>query len=238
MSEYIKTVETMENDRFRQLPPKLILEHCLSCILTDMQEDGGSREALYEAAGAVWMLSHVQFTQKSPIVPGDELLLRISPRMEKRSCYLYDAEILRGTETVVVLQATFVPVNKSSRHIVRIGQLTGIWKTPPREARASTMHRLRPDCVFSPCGSDEVRFSDCDCNGHMTSGAYLSLACNALGFWESDVPRFMKMMQVDYSSEVYPGTLLRFEHGELNGVRYVRGVKPDGKIAFTAACEF
>ena len=238
MSEHRITVEVMEGDLFRQLPPKLILEHCLSCILTDMREEGGSREALYDAVGAVWMLSHMQFTQEAAIVAGDVLLLRVSPRMEKRSCYLYDVEILRGTEAVVNLQATFVPVDKASRHIVRIAQLADLWKTPPQEARASTMHRLRPRCELVPCGSDEVRFSDCDVNGHMTSGAYLSMACNALDYWNSDAPRRMRMMQMDYSSEVYPGTALHFVRGESDGVRYVRGIKPDGKIAFTAACIF
>lgn len=238
MSEYRITVKSMEGDLFHRLPPKLILEHSLNCILSDLCADGGSREALYEAAGAVWMLSHTQFTQEAPILPGDELLLRVSPRMEKRTCYLYDVDILRGEETVVRLQATFIAVAKESRRIVRIAQLASIWKTPPQPARSSTMHRLRPVCEFLPCGSDLVRFSDCDFNGHMTSGAYLSMICNALEYWDSAVPRFMKAMQVDYSSEVYPGTELRFLRGELDGVRYVRGVKPDGRVAFTAACEF
>jgi len=48
----------------------------------------------------------------------------------------------------------------------------------------------------------------------------------------------MKLMQVDYASEVLPGTLLQFERGAADDVKYVRGVKPDGKIAFTSKCIF
>ena len=56
----------------------------------------------------------------------------------------------------------------------------------------------------------------------MTSGAYLSLACDGLGFWESGEKRTMQMMQLDFASEVRPGTALRYERGESGGVRYLR----------------
>ena len=46
------------------------------------------------------------------------------------------------------------------------------------------------------------------------------------------------MIQLDFASEVRPGTALRYERGEAVGVRYLRGVKPDGKIAFVAAAIF
>ena len=238
MSEYTLTIENMETDRFRQLSPRLLLEHCLSCLLSDLERDGCGGKAISEAAGAVWMLSHMRLTQSAPILPGDRLLIRTSPRMEKRCCYFFETIILRDDAPIAQLQTSFLPVNSRTRHIVRLSELAALWKAPPREVSPSPLHRLRPNDKFVPCSSDTVRFSDCDGNGHMTSGAYVSLVCDALGFWESDSPRFMRMMQVDYSSEVYPGTLLRFERGELDGLPCVRGIKPDGKTAFTAVCDF
>ena len=91
---------------------------------------------------------------------------------------------------------------------------------------------------LAPCGGDTVRFSDCDINGHMTSGAYMALACDALGLWEGDTPRYIRMIQLDFSSEVKPGTPLDFSRGEEFGLLYLRGTKPDGVVAFTAACVY
>ena len=239
MAEYTKTVEIMEGDYFAQMPPKLVLEHCLSVTLIDIFRDGLTKQAIYDACGAVWMISHMRFTQTAPIREGDELVFHTHPRVEERARYIYEAEITRGEEELVRFECSYIPVDKAARKVVRLTSLAPLWKSPARETETpSTLRRLRPECTFTPCGSDTVRLSDCDGNRHMTSGAYLSLACNALGFWESDSPRYMKMMQLDYISEVYPGTLLHFERGEAEGIRYVRGLKPDGTVAFTAACDF
>lgn len=238
MAEYTYSMETMENDLYRQLPPKMILEHGLSFLLIDIRNDGCSKEVIYDAAGAVWMLSQMRFSQYAPVDPRDVLTFRTSPRLNRQNCFLYDVDVFRGTELIIQLQVGLIAVAKEARRIIRPDVLAPLWTAPARETAPFVMSRLRPSCEFTPCGSDEVRYSDCDCNGHMTSGAYLSFACNALEYWCNDPSRFMRTMQVDYSSEVYPGTLLRFERGEQDGITYVRGIKPDGKVAFTAACEF
>lgn len=238
MSEYIKTVEMMECDRFGLLPPKQILEHCLSVTVADAERDGCGRAALYEACGAVWMISHMRIVQYVPVRPYEELVYRTFPRIEDGNRYIYSVEIFRGDECVIRFDTSYIPVDKAERRIIRLSRLASLWKTPARSADAPTLHSLRPTCDFSPCGSDTVRLSDCDSNGHMTSGAYLSLVCNAVGFWESETPRLMRMMQVDFSREVLPETRLCFERGEADGLRYVRGISSDGKTAFTAVCDF
>ena len=238
MSEYQFTAGNMECDYFFQLPPKRILERCLDATLTDQHRDGCGLAELKEHFDAVWMISHMRITQSDFINPDDVITIRTTPRMEKRSCYFYYADLFRGEEQVARWECTYIPVYRVGHHILRLNLLEPLWNTPPMETAPSTMHRLRPDCEFVPCGSDTVRRSDCDKNLHMTSGAYLSLTCDALGYWESETPRLMRSIQVDFSSEVYPGTLLQFERGEADGVRYLRGIKPDGVVAFSAACEF
>ena len=238
MSEYTKIVETMECDLYRQLPPKQVLEHCISMTLIDMKADGCDGPALERGCGAVWMTSHMRFYQFSPIVPGDMLTYRTFPRVIEGNRYIYYVEIYRDGEMVIRFDTSYIPVDKAARHVIRLAQVEPLWKTPARTAASRNLRRLRPDCEFVPCGGDTVRRSDCDINGHMTSGAYLSLVCDGIGFWLSDTPRFMQMIQLDFSSEVLPGTYLRYERGEAGGTRYLRGVKPDGKTAFTAACIF
>ncbi len=238
MSEYTRLVETMECDLYRQLPPKQILEHCISMTLIDMKADGCDGPALEAGCGAVWMASHARFYQYSPIVPGDLLTYRTFPRVIEGNRYIYYVEIYRGGEMVVRFDASYIPVHKTERHVLRIAQVEPLWKTPSRTAVSRNLGRLRPNCAFSPCGSAVVRYSDCDINGHMTSGAYFSLVCDGLGFWEGGAPRVMQMIQLDFVSEVLPGTILRYERGEADGVRYLRGLKPDGQPAFVAACVF
>jgi len=240
MSDYTLTVETMECDFFFQLPPKQILEHCLSATLTDLQNDGCGLDRLEKELGAVWMLSHIRYTQTAPIHPGDVLTYRTYPRIEARHSYIFQVDILRENEPVIRFDSAYIPVHKTQRHILRLNCLEPLWKTPARPAPPDLqpLRSLRPSCEFYPCGNDKVRLSDCDKNHHMTSGAYLSMVCNALGYWESDTPRSLKMMQVDFSHEVYPATVLHFERSETDGLHYVRGIKPDGKIAFSAVCDF
>lgn len=238
MSEYTKLVETMECDLYRQLPPKQVLEHCMSMTLIDMKADGCDGPALEAGCGAVWMASHARFFQYAPIVPGDLLTFRTFPRVIEGNRYIYYVEVFRGDKMVVRFDSSYIPVHKTERRVLRIAQVEPLWKTPSRTAVSRNLGRLRPDCAFSPCGSAVVRFSDCDINGHMTSGAYFSLVCDALGFWEGEKPRYMRMIQLDFSSEVYPGTPLQFYRGEVNGLLYLRGEKPDGIVAFTAAAVF
>ena len=55
---------------------------------------------------------------------------------------------------------------------------------------------------------------------------------------ESEKPRYIRMLQLDFCSEVKPGTLLEFSRGEEFGLLYLRGTKPDGTVAFIAACVY
>jgi len=238
MSDHIKRVELMECDYYRRFPPKLILESCMGYIVEDITPIGGSTANLYRHCGAVWMLSHMRLKQDADIFPNDLLCFRVHKRVVEGARYIFLVDILRDDKPIAVLDCSFIPVDKAARRVVRLDVVEPIWTEPPRTAESRHLQRMRPKCAFSPCGEDAVRYSDCDWNGHMTSGAYIALACNMLGFWGAEQPRRMRRMQIDYASEVRPGTLLRFERGEEDGVQYLRGVKPDGTVAFTAACEF
>ena len=238
MSDHIKRVELMECDYYRRFPSKLLLEYSMGFIMDDITPIGGGTENLYRQCGAVWMLSHSRILQEEDIFPYDVLCFRVHRRVVEGARYVFLIDILREDRPIARLDCSFIPVDKQARRVVRLEQVEKIWTEPPRTAESKHLQRMRPKCAFYPCGEDTVRYSDCDWNGHMTSGAYVALACNMAGFWGAQEPRRMRKIQIDYASEVYPGTRLTFERGEEDGVQYLRGVKPDGKIAFTAACEF
>ena len=123
MSEYTKMVENMECDLFRYLPPKQILEHCMSMTLIDMKADGCDGPALESALGAVWMASHARIFQYMPIVSGDYLTYRTFPRVIEGNRYIYYVEIRRADELVVRFDASYIPVDKAERHVLRLAQV-------------------------------------------------------------------------------------------------------------------
>ena len=238
MQEITRIIEAMECDYHRTLPPKMLLEHTLSVLLEKMIAAGGSRQRLFESTGAVWMLSHARFQQYFPLYPCDILNYNVFPRVMEGAHYRLCAEASVGDKKVFDFAFGIIPVHTADRRILRLEQAEPIWSTSAVTDDREPLVRLRPDCEFTPCGSDTVRMSDCDINHHMTSGAYAALACDALNFWGGSETRHMKQMQIDYCSEVKPGTLLNFECGVAENAHFVRAIKPDGKKAFIAKCVY
>ena len=238
MQDIIKKIEIMECDYHRTLPPKQVVSHAMSAVLEYMRATGGDRDRLYDTCGAVWMITHMKFRQHAIIYPEYELRFHVHPRVIDGGHYTFRAEVFRGEEPIVDFSTAFVPVHKTERHVLRLSLSEPIWTENAVTDASVSLHRLRPSCEFRPCGSDCVRMSDCDINHHLTSSAYLALICDALDYWNGSDSRYMREMQVDFTSEVMPGTLLQYERGEQDGAKFARGVKPDGKIAFTARCVY
>lgn len=238
MTERIRRLTVTDCDYYGNLPPKTLMEECLSTGYSDLCADGLSFAELYNAAGAVWMLAHFHFIQLAPSHPGDRLHFSTRPRYQVNGRYVYQVDADCGDAPRIASECSFIPVRKAERHILRLNAVEQISRHPTPVNESGRPPRLRPDCSFTDCGRDTVRLSDTDLNQHMTSGVYFALACNYVGFWEQPDPVYMKEMQVDFLSEVRAGTELCFQRGEANGVRYVRGRKPDGRIAFYAACRF
>lgn len=238
MAEYIRVVEPMECDFYRHMPPSVILGHCLSYMQCDFVREGCGRAVIQKDLGAVWMITSMRIIQYSNLVVGDIITYRTYPRVIDGKKYVFYLEIWREGEKIAEFDTNFMAVREKERHIVPAEQLENYWATPSRKTDERCLRRLQIDFELKPAGGDTIRMSDCDSNHHMTSAGYLSLACDALGFWDGNENTLMRKMQVDFLSEVRPGTYISFMTGEKDGVKYMQGVKPDGKIAFSALCEF
>ncbi len=239
MAEYIRVVEPMECDYYRHMPPSVILSHCLSMMQCDFVRCGCGRGVLQSEHNAVWMISSMAIRQKANLCVGDTINYKTYPRIIDGKKYVFRIDIFRGTEKVIEFETNFMAVCETDRKIVPVAELERHWSEAAAEAgERHYMPRLRPECEFREVGGDTIRLSDCDSNRHMTSAGYLSLACDALGFWKDGEPRLMRFMQVDFISEVRPGSYVRFEVGEEKGLKYMRGVKDGEKIAFIACCDF
>ena len=237
MSEYKRTVYLMECDYNGYWAPSTILRQTLDYILLDNKRDGCDQRVLQEKLGAVWMISRMRIYQYSQIGEGDELVFHTFPRVIENGHYIMYVEIYRGEELVVRFDSVFIAVYAHERKIVPVDVMEPLWLVPPREAESKYLLRMNMDCDYRPGGVQTVRRSDCDSNRQLTSPGYLSLVCDVLGFWNEDKP-LMRFMQVDYASEILPGTQVHFEVGERDGAKLLRAYKGDGKLSFSAMCEF
>lgn len=238
MSEYIRMVEPMECDFYRHMPPSAILSHCLSMMQADFVACGIGRGVIQAEHDAVWMISSMSIRQFDGLRVGDTIKYVTFPRIIDGKKYVFCIDIYRGEEKVIEFETNFMAVTEKQRKIVPVEELERHWTCPPVMADRPHLPAIRPGCSFRDAGGDTVRMSDCDSNGHMTSAGYLSLACDALGYWSPDESRQMRFMQVDFRSEVHPGTYVKYEVGEENGLRYMRGIKDGDKVAFLVCCDY
>ena len=238
MPEYIRMVEPMECDFYRHMPPSVILSHCLSMMQADFVASGIGRAVIQREHSAVWMISSMSIRQHGSLCVGDTIKYVTYPRIIDGKKYVFAIDIYREEEKIVEFETNFMAVTEAERKIVPVEVLERHWTSPPVYAEKPHLSRINPGCAFRDAGGDTVRMSDCDSNGHMTSAGYLSLACDALGYWSAEEQRQMRFMQVDFRSEVHPGSFVKYEVGEESGLKYMRGIKDGDKIAFTVCCDF
>ena len=228
----------MECDWYRHMPPSVILSHCLSMMQCDFVNSGIGRTVIRSNHGAVWMISSMSIRQYKSLCVGDTIKYVTYPRIIDGKKYVFRIDIYRDEEMLVEFATNFMAVEESSRKIVPVEVLEQHWTSPPEYAAERYLQSIKPEVEFLDAGGDTVRMSDCDSNGHMTSGAYLSLVCDALGYWGREEGTMMRFMQVDFRSEVHPGDYIKYECCNYEGIKYMRGLKDEDKIAFIAKCDF
>lgn len=238
MSDYYRKLYPMECDYNGFMSPALVLRQALDYFLEDIRRDGCDKSVLYPKLEAVWMISRMRFQQELPIGMWDEVCFRTHPRVIENGRYIFYVEVYKGEKLALWLDTAFMAVKVRERRTVPLEEIEPLWRTPPRQAQSKHLARMGDmDCTFRPGGRHMVRFSDCDSNRHLTSPGYLALVCDELQFWGRDV-HLMRFMQVDYASEVLPGTEIHFELGRDGEAYKLHGYKPDGKLAFSACCIF
>ena len=84
-------------------------------------------------------------------------------------------------------------------------------------------------CVIMPA------YSDIDLNGHVNNAKYANFVMDALNPSEGSV---IRSFQIDYRHEVRPGVPLQVFTQVVDGLTLVKGVNPDGDIAFASTVEF
>ncbi len=230
------TIHPSDTDMFDFAPPAALLHQALYSTMLRAEYDGLPAHALLEKLNAVWMLAAMRLELRRPIHPLETVRFSVSSRLLAGGTYTRRIQLDIGEEQVGDAFMNFIVVEKDARRIVRPKVLEEIWQLPMEQVDFQRLRRLRPPENWQEAGTVAIRCSDCDANGHLYSMNYASLACDCAQYWEGE-RKFMRAIQVDFSSEVRPGTLLQMERETVDGVVYIRGVKPEGATAFYAACE-
>ncbi len=241
MSEHSYKIEIMDCDLYSQLPPSGLLSKLLNVVVEEFRDGGVTRDIIFPAINGCWMIAKFEYEQTRSITYGETIRVITSPRYLDKKNYVFFSDVYSGEELVVKYKASYIPVDYYKRHLIELRTLEKFWTVPSGGESPEHLSSIKcEDMDFTPCYEDLVRLSDCDGNRHMTAASYLNLCCNALGFWESENPRFIKKMHFDFLSEILPGTRVFCEKhsDECEDSFYLKGIKEDGRLAFTSYCEF
>lgn len=237
MTEHRTVITPMEADYNRVLAPAKIQKQSLDSILRDIKRDGCDRDVIYPACGAVWMISRMRLCQYGQINIWDTIDYRTYPRAIRKERYIFHTDAFREGELMASFTAVFMAVNAAKRKVIPIEEIEPYWSAPAGQLTVDPPARMDFDCGLERGGSRTVYHSDCDGNRHLTAPAYLTLVCDELGFWGGGT-KLMRFAQIDYASEILPGTRVDFMTAEKDGARLLRGYKDDGRLAFSARCVF
>ncbi|MBN2638701.1 MAG: hypothetical protein JXR65_06395 [Bacteroidales bacterium] len=144
---------------------------------------------------------------------------------------------IKDEEENVICQATseWSVINLKTRRPQPVSSLKELYQ-PPKTREFLTRPFPMPDNShpFEELFSQKVRYTDMDMNGHVNAGKYFDWFSDAL--YEVSGTNKVGFISFHYIRECRLGEKITIEKGTDNPME-IRGVKPDGKLAFWACAE-
>ena len=238
MARYEYRIRSLETDIHDNVKPKTMLRIAIDGVSRQSDHEGASFERMEKEIGAVWMLARLKYEQFLPVRGGETLFADVSGRTLERGTYIRTIEFRNSSETLAG-KTTMVSmaVEKKTRHILRANAVERLFSHAPLPEGAPPLKRVRLRDELPQIGEITVRYGDCDVNGHLSGPAYADVVCEALGYW-SGQPVLCRELQIDYSAECPPGSVVALQ-GKKDGEAFeLRGIRQDGIISFTAVGRF
>lgn len=238
MADFIRKVLSLDCDFHSVMPPSELTRVALGYCMESVKAAGGGPRELFEAFGAVWMITRLRMRQFALVRAGDELVYRTYPRCRSGAKYICTVDILRGEETVAIVDGMYIPVDCEKRTLIPIKAVDALWKHPAAEQMTNLFPRIKACGNFTAHSKRLAQMSDCDPNKHVTTTRYIAMVCDCVGFWDEGNPKVMKDFQIDFTREVLPGETINFTRWNEDGKVAARGQTDEGSTQFTAVCEF
>ena len=232
---YEYPVPPYDMDMYSALPPARLIKYCIDATRLAGEEDGFPASRLRSEIGGVWMIARLRVKQWRPIRGHEVLSIGVHDLGMERTSFIRDLDITREGEPVARSRLCYIVVSPEERKILRPGVVLTLWKEdPPRPTEG--LSKIRVPENMRELARTNVRFADCDLNGHFSSSNYADLICEAGGFWANG-PALMRELRIDFNAELKPGEPITLSVGQDGAYTVMRGAHADGAAGFTARYE-
>lgn len=220
-------------DYFGYVTTKAMMQEINEGVALANYADGVGFAHIFPTIGVTWMLGQCVMEFEELVPCAHEVEIEAFGHEQFGVSTVRRCVMRREGREVMRFAAKLLPVDFKARKAVAADTLAPFWKTPHSPCGEAIGFLKMPEHmetkeVYSVC------YRDCDSNKHMTAFRYLDLVMETIGYW-GDAVHMPKRIQIDYLKECLPGELLQLQYGELDGVKYCRGVKENGAVSFHAA---
>lgn len=238
MARYEYKIRSLETDRFDNVKPKTMLRIAIDAVSRQSDYEGVSFDRMEKLIGAVWMLARLRYEQYLTVRGGETIFAEVSSRSISGGTY---TRVIRFTNAAGELAAlstmASMAVEKQTRHILRTKTVEELFSEAPMPDEGRTLKRIRIREELPLLGHDVVKYGDCDMNGHLSGPSYADVVCEALGYWK-DGPKLCQELQIDYSAECPPETVLSLRGRSGSDGFVIQGIRQDGVISFSSEGRF
>ncbi|MDL2273033.1 acyl-ACP thioesterase [Oscillospiraceae bacterium OttesenSCG-928-G22] len=193
-----------------------------------------SREALFDALHAAWILVRFKYRLFRPVRFPETLTASTWTFPPKGVFFLREFDLHVGEERVGEATSKWIVADVETRKILRPDRQMPFYQIAQSAApREEELSKLSPPGPLSDRGTYTVRYSDLDMNCHMNNVRYVDIICDALAL-EGGNGAYVSEIQINYAAECRAGETIALGSAEAPGGQFVRGTGSDGAVRFDA----
>lgn len=232
-----KWIQSYEMDCYCYYPPARCLRLLTGEVFTALKLKGYPFIDLQEKLDATWMTVSVDIRyMKDVTITGKDAPVALYASYLRRTNAVFLAGItavLNG-ETIAELEARAIPVSLKQRKGIPTVQVAEKLNAPEIPLVEGLLPRLAVPENMEHAFDQEIRYYDCDRNGHLSAFRYADFVTQVSGYWSAGHHISPDRLQLEYASECMPGDVLSIYKADTEEGTYVKGVKQDGKLSFKA----
>lgn len=239
MREFEYKIELFETDMYENVPPSRMVQYYIDATKLMGIADGIDNTVMLEKLGAVWMVARLKTEQWKHVRAGDRLKFQVEELGTDLGTYIRYVDALVDGERIGKCGLVYMVVSHAQRRILRPAAVSELWGiSGKRPYPVKAMPKLRPTQEFFELRRMDVRYSDCDLNGHFSSSKYVDFICEAADYWKRG-QSIMTSLQIDFNTEFKPEetVTMTVAAGGDGDALVLRGLHADGRVGFTTKCK-
>ena len=192
-------------------------------------------EAL-EKYNALWMINRIWVELDVPIRWNDLLTIHTWHRGVNGVSSYRDFDIYRDGTLIGQGVTSWVMVDADSKKLLRLKDVVEFQGTDGGERMKSIkLRRVELPEQFDDSCHRIMAYSDTDINGHINNTHYADFACDALHMERLCGGKFVREIQLDYTTECMAGEILRLDTAVCGDELFAQGTGEDGVKRFDCA---